>query len=89
MANTCQNGPAVAQLLLKQSQELHELTQRGPWNNKAYPFERELIKALRAQQEAAAATIGSYLIDDSYEAAKEVRDWAADNPELARKHKVV
>lgn len=82
---TCPTGAAVALLLREQAQQLHTQTQRGSWNQSAFKFERELIKSLRTQLEAAACVVESGLVPMDAMGAYEVRKWQAANPELVEK----
>ena len=82
---TCPSGAAVALLLREQARQLHTQTQRGSWNQSAFKFERELIKSIRAQLEAAACVVEAGLVPMEAMDAHEVRKWRAANPELAEK----
>ena len=82
---TCVSGAGVAKLLREQAYQLHTQTQRGSWNQSAFKFERELIKSIRAQLEAAACVVESGLVPMDATSRHETRQWQAENPELAEK----
>lgn len=82
---TCPSGAAVALLLREQARQLHVQAQRGSWNQSAFKFERELIKSIRAQLEAAACVVESGLVPMDAVSRHETRQWQAENPELAEK----